>query len=62
MIGGAYWDIDDRSRTRKLFIGHTCSRAAADENKRLDSEELNLVHIVQSMWDVSNVMFTEAFS
>lgn len=62
LVGGGQCDNADRSRHVKLFIGHTWPKEYSEEDERLNSEEVNAVHIWQSMWDVSNEMVTEAFS
>lgn len=43
-------------RPLKLIIGHICPTAADDNGERLDGEVVNLVHIAQSFWYLSNEM------
>ena len=62
VLGGGQWDKVNRSTPLTLFIGQTCAKAAAQDNERLQSEQVKVVCIGESIWDSQNDMFAETFT
>lgn len=62
VLGGGQWDTVNRSKPLTLFIGQSCTKAAAQDYDRLQTEQVNVVSISQSAWDSQNEMFSETFA